>query len=169
MDPSGLPASCQELSQLKAYVQDERCSLLLANPSLLLAQRLWSGMSLQCQATSETRPDVDVEGCGGLWADFGATLSRLQADLGPTMDQNQNLSVETLNYQLSTGNKIDVAICYSGDQPLSLLHTHPTDEILACEPSPLCDGPLATCMALSLEDREAIFCALWRKSSLYGS
>ena len=43
---------------------------------------------------------------GRLWADFGPTWGRTWADSGPI----QNHSVETLNYQLSTGNKIDVAI-----------------------------------------------------------
>ena len=53
-----------------------------------------------------------------LWARFGPTLDRLWVDFGPTLGRSwaepgpiQNRSVETLNYQLSTGNKIDVAIC----------------------------------------------------------
>ena len=43
---------------------------------------------------------------GRLQTNCGSTLGQLWADSGPI----QNRSVETPNYQLSTGNKIDVAI-----------------------------------------------------------
>ena len=43
---------------------------------------------------------------------------------------DQNLSVETLNYQLSTGNKIDVAICYDMAQLLGLNDWHSVERML---------------------------------------